>query len=44
VLVVGGSVGARTLNQAMTQALPEIRNSGVHFIWQTGKAYFEQAK
>ncbi|MDR0691970.1 MAG: UDP-N-acetylglucosamine--N-acetylmuramyl-(pentapeptide) pyrophosphoryl-undecaprenol N-acetylglucosamine transferase [Prevotellaceae bacterium] len=44
VLVVGGSLGARTLNQAMTQALPELRRSGVHFIWQTGKSYFEQAK
>jgi UDP-N-acetylglucosamine--N-acetylmuramyl-(pentapeptide) pyrophosphoryl-undecaprenol N-acetylglucosamine transferase len=44
VLIVGGSLGARTLNQAMTQALPELRNSGVHFIWQTGKAYFAQAK
>ena len=44
VLIVGGSLGARTLNQAMTQALPELRHSDVHFIWQTGKAYFEQAK
>jgi UDP-N-acetylglucosamine--N-acetylmuramyl-(pentapeptide) pyrophosphoryl-undecaprenol N-acetylglucosamine transferase len=44
VLVVGGSLGARTLNQVMLQALPELRNSGVHFIWQTGKSYFEQAK
>ncbi|MDR2359279.1 MAG: undecaprenyldiphospho-muramoylpentapeptide beta-N-acetylglucosaminyltransferase [Prevotellaceae bacterium] len=44
VLLVGGSLGARTLNQAMIQALPELYDSGVHFIWQTGKAYFEQAK
>jgi UDP-N-acetylglucosamine--N-acetylmuramyl-(pentapeptide) pyrophosphoryl-undecaprenol N-acetylglucosamine transferase len=44
VLVVGGSLGARTLNQVMLQALPELHNSGVHFIWQTGKSYFEQAK
>ena len=44
VLVVGGSLGARTLNQAMMQALPELHRSGVHFIWQTGKSYFEQAK
>jgi UDP-N-acetylglucosamine--N-acetylmuramyl-(pentapeptide) pyrophosphoryl-undecaprenol N-acetylglucosamine transferase len=44
VLVVGGSLGARTLNQAMTRALPELYHSGIHFIWQTGKAYFEQAK
>jgi UDP-N-acetylglucosamine--N-acetylmuramyl-(pentapeptide) pyrophosphoryl-undecaprenol N-acetylglucosamine transferase len=44
VLVVGGSLGARTLNQAMIQALPDLRDCGVHFIWQTGKSYFEQAK
>ena len=44
VLVVGGSLGARTLNRAMIQALPELCNTGVHFIWQTGKMYFEQAK
>ncbi|MDR3184609.1 MAG: UDP-N-acetylglucosamine--N-acetylmuramyl-(pentapeptide) pyrophosphoryl-undecaprenol N-acetylglucosamine transferase [Prevotellaceae bacterium] len=44
VLVVGGSLGARTLNRAMEQALPELQRSGVRFIWQTGKAYFEQAK
>ncbi|MDR3350462.1 MAG: UDP-N-acetylglucosamine--N-acetylmuramyl-(pentapeptide) pyrophosphoryl-undecaprenol N-acetylglucosamine transferase [Prevotellaceae bacterium] len=44
VLIVGGSLGARTLNRAMMQALPELQNSGVHFIWQTGKSYFEQAK
>jgi UDP-N-acetylglucosamine--N-acetylmuramyl-(pentapeptide) pyrophosphoryl-undecaprenol N-acetylglucosamine transferase len=44
VLLVGGSLGARTLNQSMIQALPALHGSGVHFIWQTGKAYFEQAK
>jgi UDP-N-acetylmuramate--alanine ligase len=44
VLIVGGSLGARTLNQAMMRALPALQQSGVHFIWQTGKAYFAQAK
>ncbi len=43
VLVVGGSLGARTLNQAMTQALPQLNNEAVQWIWQTGKAYFNTA-
>jgi len=44
VLIVGGSLGARTLNQTMKNALPDVENSDVQFIWQTGKLYFEQAK
>ena len=44
VLIVGGSLGARTLNQTMKNALPDVVNSDVQFIWQTGKLYFEQAK
>ncbi len=44
VLVVGGSLGARTLNQSMTQALPELAKGDVQFIWQTGKTYAEVAK
>ena len=44
VLIVGGSLGARTLNQTMIKALPDVANSDVQFVWQTGKFYFEQAK
>jgi UDP-N-acetylglucosamine--N-acetylmuramyl-(pentapeptide) pyrophosphoryl-undecaprenol N-acetylglucosamine transferase len=44
VLIVGGSLGARTLNQTMRQSLPELINSDVQFVWQTGQAYFETAK
>jgi len=44
VLIVGGSLGARTLNQTMKNALPDVENGDVQFIWQTGKLYFEQAK
>ncbi len=43
VLVIGGSLGARTLNQTMTQALPQLNNEEVQWIWQTGKAYFNTA-
>ena len=44
VLIVGGSLGAYTLNDAMEFALPILNKSGIHFIWQTGKAYYESAK
>lgn len=39
VLVVGGSLGARTLNESMEQGLGRLLDSGVQVIWQTGK-YF----
>ena len=44
VLILGGSLGARTLNQCMMADLDKIKSSGIQFIWQTGKIYFEQAK
>ncbi len=39
VLIVGGSLGARTLNESVLGHLDEIRNSRVQFLWQTGKYY-----
>ncbi len=39
ILIVGGSLGARTLNESVLQHLELISNSGVQFIWQTGKYY-----
>lgn len=45
ILVLGGSLGARTLNQTLTGALESIRNNpDVQFIWQTGKIYIDQVK
>ena len=44
ILIVGGSLGARTLNNCVMHGLDKIRNSEVQFIWQTGKFYFEEAK
>ncbi|GAB3226746.1 undecaprenyldiphospho-muramoylpentapeptide beta-N-acetylglucosaminyltransferase [Hymenobacter seoulensis] len=43
-LVIGGSLGARTLNQATAAALPRLREAGVQLLWQTGKAYFPEAE
>ncbi|MDR1681031.1 MAG: undecaprenyldiphospho-muramoylpentapeptide beta-N-acetylglucosaminyltransferase [Prevotellaceae bacterium] len=43
VLVVGGSLGARTLNRTMTFALPVLACGEVQFVWQTGKPYIVHA-
>lgn len=39
ILLVGGSLGARTINESVLQHLDLIKTSGVQFIWQTGKYY-----
>ena len=39
VLLVGGSLGARTINESVLQHLDLIADSGLQFIWQTGKYY-----
>ena len=41
ILIIGGSLGARTINESILQHLSDIRNSDVQFIWQTGKVYKE---
>ena len=44
VLILGGSLGARTINHCMMEELEKIRTSGVQFIWQTGKIYIDQVR
>ncbi len=44
VLVVGGSLGARSLNNGIRAKLELIRSSGVQFLWQTGKIYYADLK
>ena len=39
ILIVGGSLGAGTVNKSVMQHLDEIAESGVQVIWQTGKYY-----
>ena len=43
-LVLGGSLGARTINEAMSESLKTFEENGIQIIWQTGKNYFEQFK
>ena len=42
VLAVGGSLGARTINEAMAAALPSIAATGAQLMWQTGKLYADE--
>ena len=44
ILIVGGSLGARTLNQSVTAYLQTLSESGLQVIWQTGKFYIESAR
>jgi UDP-N-acetylglucosamine--N-acetylmuramyl-(pentapeptide) pyrophosphoryl-undecaprenol N-acetylglucosamine transferase len=44
ILVVGGSLGARTVNQSVISDYEKIGKSEFQMIWQTGKYYFEDAK
>ena len=41
ILIVGGSLGARTVNESVLAHVDAIKNSGVQFIWQTGKYYHQ---
>lgn len=39
ILIVGGSLGARTMNESIQQHLDLVKDTGLQFIWQTGKYY-----
>ncbi len=43
-LIIGGSLGARTINQSILAKLDALIEADVQVIWQTGKFYFEQIK
>ncbi|PHS04737.1 MAG: undecaprenyldiphospho-muramoylpentapeptide beta-N-acetylglucosaminyltransferase [Kordia sp.] len=44
ILVLGGSLGARRINQLIEKELLFFANQEVQLIWQTGKLYFEEYK
>ncbi len=45
ILLLGGSLGARTLNHTMLKALETIdSHSDIQFIWQTGKIYIDRVR
>ena len=43
ILIVGGSLGARTINQSIQGGLDKLLDAGIQVIWQTGKSYYKQA-
>ncbi|MEM6699776.1 MAG: undecaprenyldiphospho-muramoylpentapeptide beta-N-acetylglucosaminyltransferase [Bacteroidota bacterium] len=44
ILSFGGSLGARTLNDAFTQSTALLKNSNAQVLWQTGKFYYDKVK
>lgn len=41
VLIIGGSLGARTINQSVEATIDKVAANNVQLIWQTGKFYFD---
>ncbi len=44
ILIIGGSLGARSINNSVINNLEKIGKSGVEVIWQTGAFYFDEMK
>jgi UDP-N-acetylglucosamine--N-acetylmuramyl-(pentapeptide) pyrophosphoryl-undecaprenol N-acetylglucosamine transferase len=43
-LVLGGSLGARTINQAIARSMESFQAKGYQVLWQTGRYYYEDMK
>jgi UDP-N-acetylglucosamine--N-acetylmuramyl-(pentapeptide) pyrophosphoryl-undecaprenol N-acetylglucosamine transferase len=44
VFAVGGSLGARSINEAISRHLNDLLSSGLQLIWQTGKGFVAEAR
>jgi UDP-N-acetylglucosamine--N-acetylmuramyl-(pentapeptide) pyrophosphoryl-undecaprenol N-acetylglucosamine transferase len=44
ILSIGGSLGAKSINESMASGLERIEGEGLQLIWQTGKPYSEQGR
>ena len=42
ILVLGGSLGAKSINEGLLSSLDVLKNQPVQLIWQVGKRYFDQ--
>ena len=42
VLVVGGSLGARTINESIARSIDAVTDAGAQILWQTGKFYADE--
>lgn len=43
-LIIGGSLGARTINNSVKAHLKELADSGIQILWQTGKFYIDDCR
>jgi UDP-N-acetylglucosamine--N-acetylmuramyl-(pentapeptide) pyrophosphoryl-undecaprenol N-acetylglucosamine transferase len=41
ILILGGSLGAGSINRTLSRNIQKMNDSGVQWLWQTGKNYFE---
>lgn len=44
VLVLGGSLGARTINNSILKSLKSFQQAGAQLLWQCGKFYYDQLR
>lgn len=42
ILIIGGSLGARTLNESVVHHIHLLNETGIQILWQCGKLYFDQ--
>lgn len=43
-LAIGGSLGARTINESIAEGIKALEEKNIQLIWQTGKAYWEKTQ
>lgn len=43
-LVIGGSLGARTINNSIRNAAKQLKENDIQVLWQTGKYYYEDMR
>jgi UDP-N-acetylglucosamine--N-acetylmuramyl-(pentapeptide) pyrophosphoryl-undecaprenol N-acetylglucosamine transferase len=44
ILIIGGSLGARTINESVYTYLDKIKDTGIQLLWQTGKSWDKENK
>jgi UDP-N-acetylglucosamine--N-acetylmuramyl-(pentapeptide) pyrophosphoryl-undecaprenol N-acetylglucosamine transferase len=44
ILVLGGSLGAGSINNSLSENISKLRDSDCQWLWQTGKYYFENVR
>ncbi len=43
-LIIGGSLGARTINNALLEGIHRLADANIQVIWQTGKIYYDRIR